>query len=110
MTPSGSGGEFVTPEAGADTAAPAPFPRPVYRWYHKVAAVVFVAFCLAMGLTLLIFPWTDYWEGNYFISLAPGWRAWWSNLYLRGAVSGLGVVNLYISLVEVFRLRRFVRP
>jgi len=26
---------------------------------------------------------------------------------VRGAISGLGVVNLYISLGEVFRLRRF---
>jgi hypothetical protein len=28
-------------------------------------------------------------------------------MYVRGAISGLGVVNLYISLGEVFRLRRF---
>ena len=28
-------------------------------------------------------------------------------MYLRGAISGLGVVNLYISLIEAFRLRRF---
>jgi hypothetical protein len=26
---------------------------------------------------------------------------------MRGAISGVGVVNLYISLGEVFRLRRF---
>jgi hypothetical protein len=28
-------------------------------------------------------------------------------MYVRGAISGLGMVNLYISLGEVFRLRRF---
>ena len=28
-------------------------------------------------------------------------------MYVRGAISGIGVVNLYISLGEVFRLRRF---
>jgi hypothetical protein len=26
---------------------------------------------------------------------------------VRGAVSGLGAVNLFISLMEIFRLRRF---
>ena len=31
------------------------------------------------------------------------------NTYLRGAISGLGVVNLYIAVVEAFRLRRFAR-
>jgi hypothetical protein len=34
---------------------------------------------------------------------------YWDNAYLRGAVSGLGIVNVYISLVEIFRLRRFAR-
>jgi hypothetical protein len=28
-------------------------------------------------------------------------------MYVRGAVSGLGVVNIYISMLELYRLRRF---
>jgi hypothetical protein len=39
----------------------------------------------------------------------PQMKSFWDNLYVRGAVSGLGVVNLYISLVEIYRLRRFAR-
>ena len=39
--------------------------------------------------------------------MTPFFRMWWNNLYLRGAVSGIGMVNLYISLVEAFRLKRF---
>jgi hypothetical protein len=57
----------------------------------------------------MIFPWTPYWDANYFGSLAPQWRQFWSNLYFRGAVSGLGVVNLYIAVLELYRLRRFAR-
>jgi hypothetical protein len=57
----------------------------------------------------LIFPWTEYWDGNYFSSLMPQMKSYWYNLYVRGAVSGLGMVNLYISFVEIFRLRRFAR-
>jgi hypothetical protein len=30
----------------------------------------------------------------------------WDSPYFRGALSGLGVVNIYISLAEVFRFRR----
>jgi hypothetical protein len=30
-------------------------------------------------------------------------------MYVRGAVSGLGVANLYISFAEIFRLKRFAR-
>ena len=96
-------------ERGEDLAGPIAAPPPVYRWYHKTSAVILIAFCLEIGLFLLIFPWTEYWEGNYFIGLAPRLNRHWNNLYLRGAFSGLGVVNLYISVLEVLRLRRFSR-
>ena len=98
-------------EPGEDLAGPVPEPAsaPVYRWYHKTFAVVLIAFCLEIGLFLLIFPWTDYWEANYFAAFVPEWHRYWDNMYVRGAISGLGVVNLYISFVEIFRLRRFAR-
>lgn len=91
---------------------PAPLPPPEaarYRWYHLVMALVFIMFCMTVGTFLLLFPWSDLWDRNLFPSLAPDWRLYWDNSYFRGAVSGLGIVNVYISLVEVFRLRRFVR-
>lgn len=100
MTPTERGGEIPAPSGAA---------QPVYRWYHKVSAVVFITVCLEIGFFLLIFPWTEYWEGNYFIGLAPRLNRHWNNLYLRGSFSGLGVVNLYVSVLEVLRLRRFSR-
>jgi hypothetical protein len=83
--------------------------RPVYRWYHKFSALLFIIFCLELGTFLLVFPWLDYWDHNFFSSLVPEWHRFWENAYLRGAVSGLGVVNLYIGFIEIIRLRRFVR-
>ena len=98
------------PSAEAEVVrTPIPVPQPIYHWYHKMSAIVFITFCLEMGLYLLIVPWTDGWENNYFSSLVPQLRNYWGNFYVRGAVSGLGLVNLYISLVEIFRLRRFSR-
>jgi hypothetical protein len=82
---------------------------PHYRWYHKMTAVLFITFCLEIGSFLLIFPWTSSWESNYFSAFIPEWRSYWGNMYVRGAVSGIGVVNLYISFIEIFRLRRFSR-
>jgi hypothetical protein len=78
-----------------------------YRWYHKTIAVLFITFCLDIGLFLLISPWTEAWDN--FASYARSLRPYCDNLYVRGAISGLGVINLYISLGEVFRLRRFSR-
>jgi len=82
---------------------------PVYHWYHKLWALVFIVFCMEVGTFLLVFPWTDFWEQNLFSVLVPEWHGYWGNAYVRGAVSGLGVSNIYISLIEVFRLRRFAR-
>ena len=98
------------PPAPAESAnTPVAVPQPTYHWYHKMSALVFITFCLEMGLYLSIVPWTDSWDGNYFSGLLPQMKAYWGNLYVRGAVSGLGVVNVYISLVEILRLRRFAR-
>ncbi len=94
-----------------ERAFPAPVlvERPQYRWYHKTRAVAFAAACLAVGLFLLIFPWTDWGDDSYFATLGPWWQQNWENLYARGAISGLGIVNLCIAMVELFRLRRFAK-
>lgn len=87
------------------------------RWYEKLTAVLFAVFCFEMGLFLLLFPWFGHWEVNYFAWIAPQssnalefaqrWRAIWLSPFFRGAVSGLGIVNIIIALDEAFRLRRF---
>jgi hypothetical protein len=90
-----------------EAAGTIPIGRPVYRWYHKLSAAVLIALCVEIGLFLLVFPWTGYWENNYFSSVLPEWRRYWMNPYWRGAVSGLGVANLFLAVSEIFRLRRF---
>jgi hypothetical protein len=97
------------PHAGEVFTEPVAVPRREYHWYHKMSAALFITFCLEIGMFLVIFPWTQWWDGNYFSSHLPALRPYWDNTYVRGAVSGLGVVNLYISLIEVLRLRRFSR-
>jgi hypothetical protein len=107
MMPSEPGAPVTPPTV--EPLEPPPVERIEYRWHHKMAAVLLITFCLEIGLFLLIFPWTEYWDSNYFVMLAQHGRQYWDNMYVRGAVSGLGVINLYISLVEVFRLRRFAK-
>jgi len=82
-------------------------PAPSYRWYHKLTALLFIVFCLEIGVVLLVFPWSEYWDNNFFTTWAPQLRDFWDSSYVRGAVSGLGIVNVFISFTELFRLRRF---
>jgi hypothetical protein len=89
--------------------APAGTRAPAYRWYHRLWAVVFIIFCFEIGVFLLVFPWLKLWSVNYFSSLAPWWRPIWESPYFRGAISGVGLINICISFAEIFRLRRFAR-
>jgi len=91
--------ETSQPEA---KAAPAGF-----RWYHKLVGLLFVILCFEVGIFLVAFPWSSYWNVNFFSGLSPAWAEIWVSPYARGAVTGLGFVNLYVSLLEVFRLQRF---
>jgi hypothetical protein len=88
-------------------AASGPAGPPQAPWYAKAAAIVYCVFCFELGLFLLVYPWMDSWNTNYFIVLAPGWREVLLSEQTRGAVSGLGVLNLLISFFEIYRLRRF---
>ena len=109
MMPSGPQPSSDDAPAAFSAERPVALRRPPHRWYHKVSAVLLVAFCFEIGLFLVIFPWTPFWDTNYFGALIPQWHEFWDNLYFRGAISGLGVVNLYIAVLELYRLRRFAR-
>ena len=75
-------------------------------WTYKLWRLIFIVFCFELGVFLVLFPWLDYWDNNSIATLTPWLAYFWDNPYFRGALSGLGVVNIYISLAEVFRLRR----
>ena len=78
-------------------------------WFRRLSSVLFIIFCFELGLFLLVYPWTDSWTDNYFASAISGamqtaWHAFWNNSYVRGGISGVGLVNVWIALAEVFRM------
>ena len=54
-----------------------------------------------MGLLLLVLPWSTFWERNYFIQALPALGAILTNHFGRGAISGLGIVNLVAGFAEM---------
>lgn len=56
-----------------------------------------ILFCVELGVFLLILPWTSLWERNYFLFRYPELTSWLLNHYLRGALSGLGLVDLGVG-------------
>lgn len=49
----------------------------------------------------MLIPWTDFWERNYFVEWSRLSEALLTSNYLRGALSGLGLVNIVAALVEL---------
>jgi hypothetical protein len=72
--------------------------------------LIYVAYFLEVGLLLVLVPWSAFWERNYFVALFPPLLDILRNNYVRGAVSGLGVVNLLVGfhdLSDLLMTRRF---
>lgn len=60
-----------------------------------------MALLLETGLLLVLIPWSAFWDRNYFLE----WSGVLGNLltsnYVRGAVTGLGLINVWAALAEL---------
>jgi hypothetical protein len=56
---------------------------------------------LLVGIVLLVAPWTSLWDANWLLQPHPAVRDLLLNAFTRGAVSGLGIVNIIIALYDV---------
>ncbi len=70
----------------------------------RLLRVVLLLLWLELGLMLILVPWSDMWDINYFLYQYPALGLIMKNPYLRGAVSGLGLMNVLFAL-EAFRRR-----
>jgi hypothetical protein len=80
--------------------------RPRLAWHQKLGVLVFVIFCFEVGLFLLVFPWLQAWDVSWFVGMSPTVHDLWLSPFFRGALSGLGLLNIYIAFAEIGRLRR----
>lgn len=63
--------------------------------------LLYVAFFIEVGLLLVVLPWSGFWERNYFVQAWPAFGAIVMNNFVRGAISGLGLVNLFAGFAEL---------
>jgi hypothetical protein len=69
-----------------------------------MSRLLLVALFLETGFVLIVVPWSIYWDRNYFAESLPLLRELLSNNFVRGAVSGLGVVNVAAGISELFAI------
>lgn len=63
--------------------------------------LVYVAFFFEVGLLLLVLPWSAFWDSNYFVLTWPAIRPLLTNNFVRGAVTGLGAVNVFAGVADL---------
>jgi len=91
----------------AASSEPAPVAPPLQpTWLRRLGILLFVILSFEVGLFLTVFPWLESWDQNRIASFTPWLRDLWDTGYFRGGLSGLGLVNVYISLAEIARFRR----
>lgn len=69
-------------------------------WQKRLLRLTLALFTFEIGIFLVVFPWTDNWNTNYFQLLRP-LQDLWEQPSFRGALSGLGFVNIYIACLQV---------
>jgi len=91
-----TGGRPLLVEPGA------PHPR---FWSRRLRLVLYVMVCVWLGLLVTVFPWTPVWSQNSLTTGRPVLRAIMLNYFVRGALTGLGLVDIWLGIWEAVRYR-----
>src|SRR5918993_1084594 len=88
----------------------------------KLSVIFYIILCLEIGIVLTLLPWIPQnflglsdWGNNYFLLYATrktgfyGLQTVVASGWIRGAVTGIGLLNIAIAFWEIFHFRQTVR-
>lgn len=58
----------------------------------------------------MLIPWSAFWERNYFVDWSASLSALLISDYTRGAITGLGLINVWAALAELADMFGSPRP
>ena len=74
-------------------------------WLRRVDLFLRVIVRLYLGLLVVALPWTHTWSDNHLFSLVPQIAWLTANGVVRGIVSGLGLLNIWIAVSDAIEYR-----
>lgn len=85
----------------------------------KLTVIFFIIICLQAGILLMILPWMSFgvlgdWGNNYLLAVVtektglPILRQAVASNWFRGAVTGLGILNIFIAFWEIAHFKQSV--
>jgi|SRR5581483_9073292 len=69
-------------------------------WPRRLMLIIFVVFCMEVGIMLVVLPWKPLWTNNPLVLRFPMLRAFLGAYFVRGLFSGLGLIDLWIGIWE----------
>ena len=87
----------------------------------RLSVIFYIILCFEIGIVLTVLPWVPHgwlglsdWGNNYFLLLASrkvgfGIQRFIASGWVRGAVTGVGLLNLGMGVWEAFNFRKTVR-
>lgn len=78
---------------------------------QRVFVIMYVLFCIELGLVLVALPWvTSYWFDGSLFSQWPELQQILQSGFARGAISGLGLLDIWLGIQEAIRFSRSPEP
>jgi hypothetical protein len=77
-------------------------------WLQRLSLFVLVLFCVYLGVLVMVLPWwTRIWDRNEFILARPWLAMVLHNGAVRGMISGLGLLDIWIGVSEAVHYRDY---
>jgi len=77
-------------------------------WLQRLSLFVLVLFCVYLGVLVMVLPWwTRIWDQNLFILSHPMLAMILHNGAVRGIISGLGLLDIWIGISEAVHYRDY---
>jgi hypothetical protein len=66
-----------------------------------ITRLLVAAYLIEAGVLLVVAPWTSLWDQNFFARVLPWLGAWMASPYVRGGVTGIGVLTAVAGLKDL---------
>lgn len=73
------------------------------KWIAVMARILFY---FSIGVVLFYSPWTSIWSNNFFLAHYAWIAAAAHNDFVRGAISGIGLANIWLAIDVIHGIGR----
>ena len=81
-----------------------PPPQRIPNWLQQAERLLRVVVRIYIGLIVAVVPWLPaFWDNNPLFTGSPSLQSFIANGAVRGLVTGLGLLNLWIALRDALR-------